>query len=84
MMMAFADTDKPAEAQIPATKNKATVITRDNQRHVIDAQNGFYTVPLAGSTSFGGWPSYKDNPAATALGDPEQLVGGATLLLVEE
>ncbi len=84
ILMAFADTDKAVDVKIPATKAKATLITRDNQRREITAQDGHYPITLSGATNFGGWPSYKDNPAATALGQPEHLVGGATIVIVEQ
>jgi hypothetical protein len=84
ILLAFADTDKAIDVKVPATKAKATLITRDNERREIAAQDGHYDVNLPGATNNGGWPSYKDNPAATALGQPEHLVGGATIVIVEK
>jgi len=84
VLVAFADTDKSVTMKVPATKAKATQITRDNQRTEVAATGGFYQITLAGATSVGGWPSVKDSPQGKALGAPEHLVGGATLLLVEE
>jgi hypothetical protein len=31
-----------------------------------------------------GWPAIKDNKAAEALGQPEHLVGGPTVVIVEQ
>lgn len=81
--MAFADTDKAIAVKLPAGKTKATMITRDNKRVEIQAKDGQYEVKLAGATNVGGWPS-GDDPKAKALGKPEHLVGGATIILVEE
>jgi hypothetical protein len=84
LLMAFADTDKALEVRIPATRPKATLITRDNQRTEIQAKEGLYEVRLAGATNIGGWPGFKDNEAAKALGQPEHLIGGPTVVIVEE
>jgi len=84
ILMAFADTSKEVELKISATKSKATLITRDNQRREIEARDGFYEIKLPGATNVGGWPSYKDNKEATALGQPEHLVGGATMVIIEK
>ena len=94
VLIAFADTDGPVSgltstsksvtARIPATKAKATRITRDNQRTEIAAAGGFYEVRLDGATNTGGWPAVKDSKEGKALGVPEHLVGGATIVLVEE
>lgn len=82
--MAFTDSSEPADVTIPARAKSATVIDRHNDRHQLDAANGVFTLHLAGATDEGGWPAMKDNPAATALGQPEHLVGGATMILVED
>ena len=84
ILVAFADTDKAVDVKIPASKAKATLITRHNERREISAKAGQYELNLPGATNNGGWPSYKDNPAATALGQPEHLVGGATMVIVEQ
>jgi hypothetical protein len=84
ILMAFTGTDKAVDLKIAASKNKATLITRNNQRREVEAHDGHYAVQLPGATNFGGWPSYKDNRAATALGQPEHLVGGATIVIIEQ
>jgi hypothetical protein len=84
LLMAFADTDKAVEVRIPARRPKATLLTRDNQRSEIQANDGQYVVQLAGATNLGGWPGFKDNEAAKALGSPEHLIGGATVVIVEQ
>lgn len=83
IFMAFTDTRHPRTVAVPAHAKVATIINRHNQRHQIAAQDGFYHLPLAGATNEAGWPALKNNPAAEALGKPEHLVGGATLILVE-
>jgi len=84
ILMAFADTDAAVDVKVPAAKAKATLITRDNQRSEILARNGNYELRLPGATNIGGWPFFKDNKDAVALGQPEYLIGGATLVVIEE
>lgn len=83
LLMAFADTDKPVNVKLPAKASRATLIDRHNDRRTIEAKDGFYEVTLAGATNIGGWPTV-DNPKAKALGVAEHLIGGATVVLVEE
>ena len=40
-------------------------------------------VTLAGATNLAGWP-VADDPKAKALGKPEHLVGGATVVVIEQ
>lgn len=82
LLMAFTDTDKEIVVHLPARAARATLIDRHNQRTPIEAKDGTYTVKLAGATNVGGWPTV-DNPKAKALGHPEHLVGGATIVIVE-
>ena len=82
LLMAFADTAKPMTIKVPAKKAKATLIDRHNQRREIQAKDGVYEIALAGATNVGGWPSV-DNPKAKAMGHPEHLIGGATVVIVE-
>jgi len=84
ILMAFADTEKAVDVKIPAVKARATLITRDNQRREITARDGNYEVTLPGATNVGGWPAFGDNKDAVALGQPEHLIGGATIVIVEE
>ena len=84
VLVAFADTAEAVDVKIPATRSKATLITRHNERREIAAHDGHYEIKLAGATNRGGWPSYTDNPQAMALGQPEHLVGGATVVIVEQ
>ena len=84
LLLAFADTDKAVEVKVPATRAKATLVTRDNQRKELAAVDGAYALTLPGATNVGGWPSFKDNPTAVAMGQPEHRIGGATLVLIEE
>ncbi|HWE00772.1 MAG TPA: hypothetical protein VG326_00075 [Tepidisphaeraceae bacterium] len=81
-LMAFADTDKEIVVHLPAKAARATLIDRQNQRTPIEAKQGVYTLRLAGATNVAGWPSI-DDPKAKALGQPEHLVGGATIVIVE-
>lgn len=80
--MAFTDTAKDADIQLPATRQSAILIDRHGNRTAITATGGFYDLHLAGATNTGGWPAGSD-PAGKALGQPEHLVGGATEVLVE-
>jgi len=82
IFVAFADTAKPVTVKIPAARPEATLIGRHNKRTKVRATNGSYEVTLEGATSLKGWP-IADNPKAKALGNPEHLVGGATVILVE-
>ena len=82
IFMAFADTEKSVAITIPAKKGKAILIDRHNGRAEIEANGGAYRLTLEGAKSLKGWPS-TDNPKAKALGGPEHLVGGATVVLVE-
>ncbi len=84
LLIAFADTAMAVVVKLPATKAKATLITRTNARREIAAQDGSYEVTLAGAVNPGGWPLFKDNKDALAMGEPEYLVGGATVVIVEE
>lgn len=83
MLMAFTDTDKAVTIKVPAKASQAILIDRLNKRSTITAKDGAYEIELAGATNLGGWPSIKDNEKAKALGQPEHLVGGATLVIVE-
>ncbi len=82
VLMAFADTDKGITVQLPAKAAHATLVDRYNHRKAIDAKDGMYEVKLEGATNVAGWPS-TDDPKAKAMGKPEHLVGGATVLIVE-
>ncbi len=83
VLMAFTDTDKGMTIQLLAKVAHATLIDRHNVRTPIEAKDGKYEVKLAGATNRAGWPSV-DDPKLKAMGDPEHLVGGATILIVEE
>jgi hypothetical protein len=83
VLMAFADTDKEIVVHLPARAARGTLIDRMNQRSPIEAKDGMYIVKLAGATNIAGWPSI-DNPKAKALGQSEHLVGGATMVIVED
>jgi hypothetical protein len=82
LLLAFADTDKAVTVQLPAKAAHATMIDRHNHRTPIDAKNGVYEVKLEGATNIAGWPTIND-PKAKAMGQPEHLVGGATIVIVE-
>ncbi|OPZ30631.1 MAG: hypothetical protein BWZ02_00659 [Lentisphaerae bacterium ADurb.BinA184] len=84
LLIAFADTADAVAVKLPATQAKATLITSDNQRREIAAKDGSYEIALTGAVNFGGWPVFKDNKDAVAMGQPEFLVGGATVVIVEE
>jgi len=81
--MAFADSRQDVTADLPARAARATLIDRHNNRTPIEAHNGRYVVKLAGATGAQGWPTI-DDPRAKALGEPENLVGGATVVLIED
>jgi hypothetical protein len=83
ILMAFADKSDAIDIDLPALAASATLIDRHNNRSLIEAHNGMYHLRLAGATNNAGWPSDTKNPAAVALGQPEHLVGGATLLIDE-
>jgi hypothetical protein len=83
VLLAFADTDKAISVKLPAKSAHGTLIDRHNHRTPIDAKNGFYEVTLEGATNIGGWPTIND-PRGKAMGQPEHLVGGATIVIVEE
>lgn len=82
LWMAFTDTSEDAEILIPAEKPTAILIDRQNNRQEITARNGYYTLTLSGATNLAGWCSGNDD-RVKALGNPEHLVGGATLVIVE-
>lgn len=84
IVMAFADKAEAIEVAIPATAKSATLVDRHNTRSTIQAVDGTYKVRLAGATNKAGWPSDRKNAAASKLGDPEHLVGGATILIIEQ
>ena len=80
VMMAFADTSRTIEMKIPATQGKqAVLIDRLNQRSPISPQEGAYTVTLPGATNVGGWAA-----THSELGTPEHMIGGATVIIVEQ
>ena len=83
IVMAFADGATDVRVTVPAMKRQATLIDRHNNRTTIRPSGSVYRLTLSGATSRAGWPS-SDNPKAKALGSPEHLVGGATLLIVED
>jgi hypothetical protein len=80
--VAFSDTDRSVDIEIPAKKDHATLIDRHNNRTEIKPVNGVYKVHLLGATNVAGFPSSKE-PWAVALGEPEHLVGGATEIVLE-
>lgn len=82
VVMAFTDTAKAVKVKVPATKARATLVDRHGARRSVTARGGRYEIDLAGATNVAGWPT-ADDPKAKALGHPEHLVGGATILLVE-
>lgn len=84
LIMAFADKAEAVEVSLPAVANSATLVDRHNNRTKIQAKDGKYTVKLAGATNVAGWPSETKNEKAVALGKPEHLVGGATVVLIED
>lgn len=84
LYIAFADTDKAVNIEIPARAAQATLVDRHNQRKQVKAENGVYHVTLDGATNLAGWAAAKNNAAAQALGQPEHLVGGATIVLIEQ
>ncbi|HUS45496.1 MAG TPA: glycosyl hydrolase [Phycisphaerae bacterium] len=81
VLMVFADTKAPVTIKVPAEKKEATLIDRHNNRKKIQAGNGSYTVELSGATNIGGWPTHEE---LRSLGNPEHLIGGATVVIVEE
>ena len=83
LWMAFTDTDKAVDITIPAKRAQAILVDRHNHRTPITAHNGVYALKLPGAANRTGWPTLTD-PVARALGEPEHLVGGATLVLIEE
>lgn len=83
ILMAFADKAEDIEITLPARSASAILVDRHNNRSTIQAENGVYRLTLKGATNIAGWPASKDNEKAAALGDPEHLIGGATILLVE-
>ena len=87
ILMAFADTGKTVIAQLPAKAARATLINRHNLRSELKSEHTFgtdlYFVELKGATNTGGWPTAKD-AKAQAMGTPEHLVGGATVVIVED
>ena len=84
LWMAFSDTDKAVDITIPAKRAQAVLVDRHNHRTPITAHNGVYALKLPGAINRTGWPTLLTDPAAKALGEPEHLVGGATLVLIEE
>jgi len=82
IVMAFADTAETVTARIPATCAAAELVDRHGRRKELRAEKGAYEIVLAGATNVAGWPTSAD-PKAKALGRPEHLVGGATVLIVE-
>lgn len=83
ILMAFADTSNSVDIKIPAKAATATIIDRHAKRSVIKAVGNTYSVHLAGATNSAGWPSV-DNIKTQAMGTPEHLVGGASIVIVEE
>ncbi len=83
LLLAFTDTDKDITIQLPAKASSAIVVDRHNARTKIEAHGGMYEVKLAGATNRAGWPSV-DDPKLKAMGQPEHLVGGATIVIVED
>jgi hypothetical protein len=82
IFMAFTDTTRSARVSIPATKPEAILIDRDNNRKTVHSANGVYEIDLPGATNQAGWPLI-DDPKAKAMGEPENMVGGKTVVLVE-
>ena len=84
LWIAFADTEKSVTITVPALSKIPTAIEidRHNNRRRITAKKGGYEITLAGATNRAGWP-LADDPKAKALGEPEHLVGGATVVIVE-
>ncbi len=84
LWIAFADTDQAVTIKIPALTKVATAIAidRHNNRTRLRENNGGYEIVLPGATNRAGWP-LADDAKAKALGQPEHLVGGATVVLVE-
>ena len=82
VVMAFADTINDIDVKIPATPGveTATLIDRHNVRQTITAVDGYYELTLAGTTNRAGWP-LNDRPD---LGEYENSIGGATIVIVEE
>lgn len=83
VLMAFADKAEDIEITLPAKAGSATLVDRHNRRSTLQATDGVYRLTLKGATNVAGWPSNRSNEKAVALGEPEHLIGGATVLLVE-
>jgi hypothetical protein len=83
LWIAFTDTTQPVTIQVRASRPFASLVDRHNVRTKVYAKNGVYEVPLTGATHVAGWPTSND-PKAKAMGQPEHLVGGATIVIVEE
>ncbi len=83
ILVAFADTSKAVDVKILANAKSATLIDRHGNRCVVNASNGNYLLHLSGATNVAGWPTLND-AKSKALGTPEHLVGGPTMILVEQ
>jgi len=81
-IIAFATGDGAVTASIPAKAASAELVDHNGMRTPINASGGSYAVALTGSTNLAGWPTI-DDPKAKAMGKPEHLVGGATVIIVE-
>jgi len=79
-VMAFADTAKDIDVKIPATPGveTAVMIDRHNNRQSITAVDGYYELTLEGTKNIAGWPFWD-----SSLGDYENAIGGATIIIVE-
>ncbi|HEY3332626.1 MAG TPA: hypothetical protein VGK19_21525 [Capsulimonadaceae bacterium] len=82
LWMAFTDDTGKVAIKIPAKGNTAVLIDRTGKRRPLTPTGGQYSVTLEGATNIAGWPA-GDNPAAKALGSPEHLVGGSTVIVEE-
>jgi hypothetical protein len=82
--MAFTDSAHAVDITVPARAKVATLVDRQNDRHQLNASDGLFQLHLPGATSEAGWPAVKNDPVARTLGQPEPLVGGATIIVLED
>ena len=83
VIMAFTDKAQAvSNVKIPATAGKtAVLIDRNNNRTAITASGGYYTINLGAATNISGWPV---DSAYAYMGQPENMIGGPTLVIVEQ
>ena len=77
-MLAFAITDQPFTAQIPATGTQARRISLDGSETVITPTNGYYAIDLPGATNRN-WPNAEGGYDMGIYGSPYLLIEKDTL-----